>query len=85
MPGSTDGSSDSDDAPPSGELGHTEASKTQTRVKSWSFQAEMRLDLSSAGSNPSACIDLAKQVITASLRNEHHNHILHMVAMFSAE
>jgi hypothetical protein len=45
----------------------------------------MRLDLSSAGSNPSACIDLAKQVITASLRNEHHNHIIHMVAMFSAE
>jgi hypothetical protein len=32
-----------------------------------------------------ARIDLAKQVIMVSLRHEHRHHILHMVAMFSAE
>jgi hypothetical protein len=87
MPDSKDGSSDSEDDPLSGEslLGHTKASKTRARAYSWSFQAEIRLDLSDAGSDPSAHIDLAKQAITASLRHEHHHHIPHLVAMLSVE
>ena len=85
MPGSTDGSSDSEDLPPSGELGHTEASKLDDRAYSWSFQAEIRLELSAAVFDKSARIDLAKQVITSSLRHEHRHQILHMIAMFSAE
>jgi hypothetical protein len=45
----------------------------------------MRLDLSGAGFDPWARIDMAKQVITGSLPHEHRHRILHMVAMFSAE
>ena len=85
MPDSTDGSSDSEDDLLSGELGHTEASKARARAHSWSFQAEIRLDLTDAGSDPSARIDLAKQTITASLRHEHRHRILHLVAMYSDE
>ena len=63
MPDSTDGSSDSEDKLLSGELGHTKASKLDARANSWSFQAEIRLNLSDAGSDPSARIDLAKPVL----------------------
>jgi hypothetical protein len=75
-----DGSSNSEDLLPSGELGRTEVGELDDRVNSWSFQAEIRLDLSGAGSNPSALIDLVKQVITESLCYKHHHpcHNLHM-------
>ena len=85
MPDSADGSSDSEDDPLSGELGPTEASKFDDRANSWSFRSEMRLDLSGAGFDPSARIDLAKQVVTSSLRHEHHHRDIHMATMFSAE
>ena len=85
MPDSADGSSNSEDVPLSGELGHTETSNFDDRAYSWSFQAEIWLDLSDAGSDPSARIDLAKQTITASLRHEHRHRILHLVAMYSDE
>ncbi len=86
MPDSTDGSSHSEDAQPIGELGHTKTNnEVRARAYSWSFQAEIRLELSAAVFDKSARIDLAKQVITSSLRHEHRHQILHMVAMFSAE
>jgi hypothetical protein len=69
MPGSTDGSSNSDDDQQSRELGHTEASKLDGSANSWSFQAEIRLDLSGAGSNHGHTSILAK-VIKASLHHQ---------------
>jgi hypothetical protein len=67
MPDSTDGSSDSEDDPQSVELGQTKVSMLDDRADSWLFQAEMWLDLSGAGFDPSALIDLAKQVTTSYL------------------
>ena len=82
---STDASSDSGDSLRSAESVDAEASKADVRAYSWSFSAEVRLDLSAAASNPSARIELAKQMIAASLRREHPHQILHMVALFSAD
>ena len=85
MPDSADGSSDSEDDPLSGALGPTKASKLGDRANSWSFRSEMLLDLSGAGFDPSAGFNSANQVVTSSLRHEHHHRNLHMVTMFSAE
>jgi hypothetical protein len=41
----------------------------------------MLLDLSGAGFDPSACIDLAKQVITGSLPHEHCHHINFVIVL----
>ena len=81
MPDSTDGSFDSEDDPLSGELGPTKASKLGDRANSWSFRSEMLLDLSGAGFDPSAVIDLAKQVITGSLPHEHCHHINFVIVL----
>ena len=81
----TDASSDSGDSLRSADSVDAEASKADVRAYSWSFSAAVRLDLSAAASNPSARIELAKQMVTASLRREHRHHILHMVAQFSAD
>jgi hypothetical protein len=85
MPDSADGSSNSEDDQLSVVLGPTEASKLGDRANSWSFRSEMRLDLSGVGFDPSARIDLAKQVVTSFLCHEHYHRNLHMVTMFLAE
>ena len=82
---STDASSDSGDSLRSADSVNAEASNADVRAYSWKFSADIRLDLSAAACDPSARIELAKQMIAASLRREHPHQILHMVALFSAD